>query len=112
MLYHKVIERVERFDVVVVGGGVAGFCAAVAAARQGKKTALVEDMGALGGIMTTGGNPQVGIFFAYYRQAIAGTAAALCTDGKVRSVDMAMLKKTLRDNGAIVPDRALFQPAE
>jgi hypothetical protein len=43
---------------------------------------------------------------------VAGTAAALCTDGKVRSVDMAMLKKTLRDNGAIVPDRALFQPVE
>ena len=78
MLYHKVIERVERFDVVVVGGGVAGFCAAVAAARQGKKTALVEDMGALGGIMTTGGNPQVGIFFAYYRQAIAGIGWELC----------------------------------
>ena len=78
MLYHKTIEQVEDFDVVVIGGGVAGFCAAVAAARQGKRTALIEDMGALGGIMTTGGNPQVGIFFAYYKQAIAGIGWELC----------------------------------
>lgn len=68
----------EHFDVVVIGGGVAGFCAAVAAGRQGKKTALVEDMGALGGIMTTGGNPQIGIFYAYYKQAIAGIGWELC----------------------------------
>ena len=78
MLYNKNIDKTEHFDVVVVGGGVAGFCAAVASARQGKKTALVEDMGALGGIMTTGGNPQIGIFYAYYKQAIAGIGWELC----------------------------------
>lgn len=78
MLYSREIDRVECFDVVVVGGGVAGFCAAVAAGRNGKKTALIEDMGALGGIMTTGGNPQVGIFYAYYKQAIAGIGWELC----------------------------------
>ncbi len=78
MLYSKQIERNEHFDIVVVGGGVAGFCAAVAAGRLGKKTALIEDMGALGGIMTTGGNPQIGIFFAYYQQVIAGIGWELC----------------------------------
>ena len=78
MLYSKKIERNEHFDIVVVGGGVAGFYAAVAAGRLGKKTALIEDMGELGGIMTTGGNPQIGIFFAYYKQVIAGIGWELC----------------------------------
>ena len=37
-------------DVVVVGGGPAGFAAAVAAARTGVKVALVERYGSLGGL--------------------------------------------------------------
>ncbi len=41
-------------DVVVVGGGSAGFAAAVAAARTGAKVALVERYGSLGGLFTNG----------------------------------------------------------
>ena len=41
-------------DVVVVGGGPAGFAAAIAAARQGVKVALVERYGSLGGLFTNG----------------------------------------------------------
>ena len=41
-------------DVVVVGGGPAGFAAAVAAARTGAKTALIERYGSLGGLFTNG----------------------------------------------------------
>ena len=41
-------------DVVVVGGGPAGFSAAVAAARAGAKVALVERYGSLGGLFTNG----------------------------------------------------------
>ncbi len=41
-------------DVVVVGGGPAGFGAAVAAARTGAKVALVERYGSLGGLFTNG----------------------------------------------------------
>ncbi|MFP4057863.1 MAG: FAD-dependent oxidoreductase [Candidatus Brocadiia bacterium] len=39
----------ESFDVVVVGGGLAGICAAIAAARGGCRTALVHDRPVLGG---------------------------------------------------------------
>lgn len=39
-------------DVVVVGGGTAGFVAAVAAARAGARTALLERGGFLGGALT------------------------------------------------------------
>lgn len=43
-----VAER-RKFDLVVVGGGVPGCCAAVAAARQGLKVALVQDRFVFGG---------------------------------------------------------------
>ncbi len=39
----------KNYDVVVVGGGAAGICAAVAAARNGSKTVLVQDRPVLGG---------------------------------------------------------------
>jgi hypothetical protein len=40
-------------DFVVVGGGLAGICAAVTAARQGIRTALVQDRPVLGGNAST-----------------------------------------------------------
>jgi hypothetical protein len=39
----------ETYDIVVCGGGLAGFCAAVAAARNGAKTCLVHNRPVLGG---------------------------------------------------------------
>lgn len=41
--------RNEAYDVVVLGGGLSGFCAAVAAAREGAKTCLVHNRPVLGG---------------------------------------------------------------
>jgi len=43
------IEEAGPFDLVVVGGGIAGSCAAVCAAREGLKVALVQDRFVLGG---------------------------------------------------------------
>ena len=37
------------YDFVVVGGGLAGICCAIAASRQGVKTALINDRPVLGG---------------------------------------------------------------
>ncbi len=39
----------ENYDIIVVGGGMSGICAALAAARHGAKTALVQDRSVLGG---------------------------------------------------------------
>ena len=41
--------RAGDFDLVVVGGGFAGICAAVSAARSGLKVALIQDRPVLGG---------------------------------------------------------------
>jgi len=43
---------VERYDVLVIGGGNAGCAAALAAARHGARTLLVERYGFLGGTAT------------------------------------------------------------
>lgn len=42
------------FDLVVVGGGCTGVCAAVRAARLGLKVAIVEKSGCFGGVATSG----------------------------------------------------------
>lgn len=42
------------FDVIVCGGGPAGFTAALAAARTGAKTMLLEVNGCVGGVWTAG----------------------------------------------------------
>ncbi len=44
----------QQYDVIVVGGGTTGACAALAAARQGASTALIEINGFLGGNAATG----------------------------------------------------------
>lgn len=41
--------RTENYTFIVVGGGLLGICAAVAAARHGVKTALVHARPVLGG---------------------------------------------------------------
>ena len=50
----KKIEVVLETDVVVAGGGPFGFPAAIAAARNGMETVIIEHYSAVGGLMTTG----------------------------------------------------------
>lgn len=42
-------------DVAVIGGGIAGVCAAAAAARSGARVVLVERFAVTGGMLTSGG---------------------------------------------------------
>lgn len=44
----------KSYDVVVCGGGIAGAAAAIASARRGQKTALIEKTVFTGGLATTG----------------------------------------------------------
>ena len=52
--YQKQVPVWKAYDVIVCGAGPAGICAAVAAARQGVKVALVERYGIPGGNLTAG----------------------------------------------------------
>ena len=45
----------REFDVIVAGGGTAGVVAAIASARNGAKTALIEGKGYVGGTVVEGG---------------------------------------------------------
>ena len=50
----RVLQVVREVDVLVCGGGPAGFIAAIAAARSGARTLLIERYGFLGGMATVG----------------------------------------------------------
>jgi flavin-dependent dehydrogenase len=52
-------------DVLVAGGGTAGFIAALAAARNGARTILVDRYGFLGGSMINGAGPLHSFFNLY-----------------------------------------------
>jgi hypothetical protein len=62
------------YDVAVVGGGAAGFAAAVEAAAAGARTALVERYGFLGGMATAG---MVSTICGLYQTAPGGVAEPL-----------------------------------
>jgi hypothetical protein len=53
-LSNRAIPVYDDWDVIVVGGGPSGCTAAIAAAREGAKTLLIEAMGVLGGMGTAG----------------------------------------------------------
>ncbi len=53
----------KKYDLIVVGGGLSGVCASVAAARSGMSVLLIEKSGALGGAMS---NSLVYPFMSYW----------------------------------------------
>lgn len=72
------VATAGSYEVIVVGGGVAGCAAALSAARMGKKVLLLEKMTMLGGLATAG---HIVIYLplddGYGRQVIGGIAEEL-----------------------------------
>ena len=86
MHYQREIDRVFEADVLVMGGGMAGFGAAVAAARGGASVILADRNGMLGGMATAG---LVGPFMTCYNddgteQIVKGIFDELCRRTEAR----------------------------
>ena len=77
-------KNFERdYDVVVVGGGVAGIAAAVAAARAKCKVAMIEKSYIPGGLVTAGGvTPYYNLGDYYGNKVSLGLAEELLVKGK------------------------------
>ncbi len=68
------MENLNQYDVIVVGGGPSGSHAALAAARKGAKTLLVEEFGFLGGALTAMGvGPMMSFHNSASEQVVFGT---------------------------------------
>ena len=78
----------DAFDVCVAGGGSAGLAAAVAAARLGARTLLVERYGSLGGMASAAFVHSV---CGLYRIAGKGSPAQLANDGFAAEFDRRLL---------------------
>lgn len=78
------IPVMAETDVLVVGGGPAGLCAALAAAREGADTILVERYGYFGGVIT---QAIVGTI-AWYRYAKTVDAGGIGVEFERRAKEM------------------------
>lgn len=89
--FQKNIDVYGEYDVVVLGGGPAGVCAAVSSARKGMRTLLVESSSTLGGMATVG---LVGPFMTNYDR-----------DGEVQTVGglFSEIVDRLKKFSAVIP---------
>ncbi len=71
-IVQKKAKLVGEYDVVVCGGGPAGFIAAIASAREGARTALIERYGFLGGMATSAYVTPLSVFSYNGKRNIGG----------------------------------------
>ncbi len=93
----KEIPIKKEVEVLVIGGGPAGFSAAVNSARQGAQTMLIEQMGSVGGIATEGlmshwtGKTKGGFYEEIIERSADSKNKKLINPEKLKTVMMEML---------------------
>jgi hypothetical protein len=86
-------------DVLVLGGGPAGFSAAVCAGREGRQVMLVEQSGEAGGVATTGlmshwtGNTQGGFYEEILRRSGETPESRIINPEWLKTVCLDMLEE-------------------
>jgi len=100
----KDIRVLAETDVLVAGGGPAGLAAAIAAAREGVSTMLIERYGCFGGVIT-----QVGVEgFAWYRHEGTVEGGGLVFEFEEKARDLgASTKECQSDSEAL--DAEMFK---
>jgi hypothetical protein len=94
---------INQFDVVVVGGGIAGAVAAIASARCGAKTLLVEQYGFLGGMLTAAGVGPMMTFHSGTTQVVQGLTGELIDRLKVRGKSPGHIEDTTGYTYTVTP---------
>ena len=91
----------DYFDVVVIGGGTSGIPAAIASARNGSKTLLVERCGSLGGMMASG-MPALGILDRKLNKVVGGITEEIVNELKEEGLAFGNLRCPLHNGITIV----------
>jgi hypothetical protein len=94
----KQIPIKSEVDVLVIGGGPAGFSAAILSARQGAKTMLIEQAGDVGGVATTGlmshwTGKTIGGFYEEILERSKDTERQIINPEKLKAVMLKMLEE-------------------
>lgn len=93
----------KQYDVIVAGGGVSGAAAAIAAARAGVDTLLIERAGYLGGTLTSCGVAPMMTFFAGEQQVIKGLMQEIVDRMVARGYSCGHVKDTTRYVSYVTP---------
>lgn len=67
----------QKYDILIVGGGISGAMAGIAAARMGARCLLAEEYGFLGGMLTAGGVGPMMTFHSGDVQVVRGVCGEL-----------------------------------
>lgn len=97
----KQADLAGSYDAVVCGGGPAGFIAAIAAARSGARTALIDRYGFLGGMATAGIVAPLSVFTYNGEKVIGGIPWEFCE--RLRDMGGALIEEPL-GNVAFEPE--------
>jgi hypothetical protein len=94
----KQIPIKSEVDVLVIGGGPAGFSAAILSARQGAKTMLIDQAGDVGGVATTGlmshwTGKTIGGFYEEILERSQDTERQIINPEKLKTVMLKMLEE-------------------
>jgi len=94
----------EQHEVIVVGGGPAGVCAAISAARLGAEVLLVEQYGCLGGMSTMG---QVAPWMTFHdregNQVIRGLGQEIVDRMVARGFSRGHVRDTMGETYSVTP---------